>query len=208
MPDKPIWFGRLDEVIAELEALPHPWIDRAGLERLLGVGRRRAQQILRPCVTHQIGSSGVADRDKLIARLKELAHGETAYYEQRRRRQLAESIEKLRQAWLETPRVVVEAPEAISKQEFDDLPSGVHVGPGAITVEFGSVQEGLAEAAGAGHGDRQRFRALRAADSTGWAWASRSAPHSACPTRSQVVAFVTMEFHPSISIYARKAIRP
>lgn len=145
MPDKPIWFGRLDEVVAELEALPHPWIDRAGLERLLGVGRRRAQQILRPCVTHQIGSSGVADRDKLIARLKELAHGEAAYYEQRRRRQLAESIEKLRQAWLETPRVVVEAPEAISKQEFDDLPSGVHVGPGTITVEFGSVQEGLAK---------------------------------------------------------------
>jgi len=143
MPDKPIWFGRLDQVIAELEALPQPWIDRAGLERLLGVGRRRAQQILQPCVTQQIGASGLADRDQLIARMKQLAHGEAAYYEQRRRRQLAQQLEKLRQAWLETPHVVVEAPQAISKQEFDDLPRGVHVGPGAITVEFGSVQEGL-----------------------------------------------------------------
>jgi hypothetical protein len=143
MPDKPIWFGRLDEVIAELEAFAHPWVDRASLERLLGVGRRRAQQILQPCVTHQIGASGVADRAALIAHLRQLAHGEVAYYEQRRRRKLAQSIEKLRQAWLETPRVVVEAPGNIVKQEFDDLPPGVHVGPGEITVEFGAVREGL-----------------------------------------------------------------
>ena len=143
MPDKPIWFGRLDQVAAELEALPHPWIDRAAVERLLGVGRRRAQQILQPCVTQRIGASGVADREKFIARLKDLARGESAYYEQRRRRQLAESLEKIRQAWLETPRVVVEAPESIVKQEFDDLPPGVHLGPGAITVEFRNVREGL-----------------------------------------------------------------
>jgi hypothetical protein len=143
MPDKPIWFGRLDQVVAELEALPHPWIDRAAVERLLGVGRRRAQQILQPCVTQQIGASGVADREKLIARLRNLAHGESAYYERQRRRQLAESLEKLRQAWLEQPRVVVEAPESIVKQEFDDLPPGVRLGPGSITVEFRNVQEGL-----------------------------------------------------------------
>jgi hypothetical protein len=143
MPDKPIWFGRLDQVIAELEALPHPWIDRASLERLLGVGRRRAQQILQPCVTQQIGASGVADRAKLIARLQELARGDSAYYERQRRRQLAESLEKLRQAWLERPRVVVEAPGSIVNQEFDDLPPGVRIGPGAITVEFANVQEGL-----------------------------------------------------------------
>ena len=143
MPDKPIWFGRLDQVIAELEALPHPWIDRASVERLLGVGRRRAQQILQPCVTQRIGASGVADRENLIARLRDLARGESAYYERRRRRQLAESLEKIRQAWLERPRVMVEAPESIVKQEFDDLPPGVHLGPGAITVEFGTVREGL-----------------------------------------------------------------
>ena len=121
---------------------------------------------------------------------------------------MAESIEKLRQAWLETPRVVVEAPEAISKQEFDDLPSGVHVGPGTITVEFGSVQEGLAKLlalAMAIGNDFARFERLTQPGGTGQAAA---APHSACRTRSQVAAFVTMELHPSISIYARKAIRP
>ena len=142
MPDKPIWFGRLDQVIAELEALPHPWVDRAAVEQLLGVGRRRAQQILQPCVTHLIGASAVADREKLIARLRDLARGESAYYERARRRQLAQSLE-ICQALLERPRVVVEAPKSIVKQEFDDLPSGVHLGPGAITVEFANAREGL-----------------------------------------------------------------
>ena len=143
MPDKPLWVGRLDQVVAELEAFPHPWVDRAAIERLLGVGRRRAQQILQPCVAHQIGASGVADRDALIERLKALARGEVAHYERQRRRKLAQAIEKLRREWVETPHVVVEAPEKIVQQELDDLPPGVHVRPGSVTVEFGSVQEGL-----------------------------------------------------------------
>src|SRR5688500_4263334 len=57
MPDKPTWFGRLDDVISALEALPSPWVDRPTLELLLGVGRR-AQQILAPCVTHRVGANG------------------------------------------------------------------------------------------------------------------------------------------------------
>ena len=45
-------------MIAQLEALPYPWVDRATLQQLLGVGRRRAQQILQPVVTHQVGANG------------------------------------------------------------------------------------------------------------------------------------------------------
>ena len=50
LPDKPIWYYRLDEVIGQLENLTDPFVDRATLEFVLGVGRRRAQQILQPLV--------------------------------------------------------------------------------------------------------------------------------------------------------------
>src|SRR5687767_8265907 len=99
MPDKPMWYGRLTAAIAELKALPYPWVDRATLERLLGVGRRRAQQILAPCVTHSVGANGLADRGLLIAHLEQLASGDAAVYERQRREKLAREIARLRRNW-------------------------------------------------------------------------------------------------------------
>ncbi|MEP6540341.1 MAG: hypothetical protein ABJF23_33760 [Bryobacteraceae bacterium] len=51
--------------LAELTSLPG-WVDRATVERLFQVGGRRAQQILAPCVSLQIGSNGLADRDLFV----------------------------------------------------------------------------------------------------------------------------------------------
>jgi hypothetical protein len=143
MPDKPTWFGRLDAIIQELEALPYQWVDRAALESILGVGRRRAQQILKPSVSHQVGSNGLADRAALIAHLRALAAGEAVYYERQRRRRLAGALAQLRQDSLEQPRVLVEAPVSVMNQELADLPDGVELGAGYLTVRFASAQEGL-----------------------------------------------------------------
>ena len=143
MPDKPIWYGRLDQVIAELGELPWPWVDRETLQGLLQVGPRRAQQILRPCVTRQIGANGVAGREELIAHLKRLASGDEAHYERRRRQRLAQVLEGLRQAALTQPKVLVEAPTTVLDQEFANLPHGVSVSPGAISITFSSPTEAL-----------------------------------------------------------------
>src|SRR5437764_8644958 len=83
MPDKPTWCGHLEEIVRDLRALPYPWVDRSTVERVVGVRRRRAQQILQPCVRQQAGSNGVADREELIAHLARLASGESVYYERR-----------------------------------------------------------------------------------------------------------------------------
>jgi hypothetical protein len=48
MPANPSWIARIPLVVKELEALPRPFVDRSTLELLLGVSRRRAQQILAP----------------------------------------------------------------------------------------------------------------------------------------------------------------
>lgn len=143
MPDKPTWYGRLDEVIAELDSLPWPWVDRETLQSLLQVGPRRAQQILRPCVTRQVGANGVAGREELIAHLKRLAAGDEAHYERRRRQRLALVLNGLRQAALAQPKVLVEAPTTVLNQKLGDLPDGVSISPGAISITFSSPNEAL-----------------------------------------------------------------
>lgn len=143
MPDKPIWYGRLDHIIVELNRLPWPWVDRETLQSLMQVGPRRAQQILRPCVTRKVGANGVADRQELIAHLQRLAAGDEAHYERRRRQRLAQVLEGFRQAALAQPKVLVEAPNTVLGQQLASLPDGVAVKPGAISITFSSPSEAL-----------------------------------------------------------------
>lgn len=65
----------------DLEALPRPFVDRSAVEFLLSVGRRRAQQILAPCITDHVGSNGLASREVVIAHLRRLAGGDAGFYE-------------------------------------------------------------------------------------------------------------------------------
>jgi len=143
MPDKPLWYTRLEDVIQQLEALPSPWVDRAALEIVLGVGRRRAQQILQPLVRHTIGRNGLADRVELIGHLRHLAAGETVHYENRRRERLAAIMNELQDRARRQPRVLVEAPIQVVNQEMDKLPRGVRVESGRIVIEFEAPQQAL-----------------------------------------------------------------
>jgi hypothetical protein len=143
VPRKPAWYNKFDHIIGELRALPRPFVDRATVEFLFGVGRRRAQQIMAPCVTDRIGTNGLADRDRMVAHLLRLAEGDEGYYEQRRRRKFGQTLAQLRKERLETPQVLVAAPAAVLRQRFENLPSGVSLGPGRITLDFGHPREAL-----------------------------------------------------------------
>jgi hypothetical protein len=143
MPAKPAWYRKLPHILQELRRHPLPYVDRATVEFLLGVSRRRAQQIMSPCVSWRVGASGVADRDALIARLERIAEGDEGFYEIERRRKVARLIEDLRQERITQPQLLVEAPTAVVNQEFEDLPAGVTLQHGRITVEFSEPHEGL-----------------------------------------------------------------
>ena len=143
MPAKPAWYSKIDDVIRELQALPRPFVDRARVEFLLGVGRRRAQQIMAPCITERVGASGLADRDSLIAHLRRLAESDDGYYELRRRRRVAETLARFERERLERPQLLVEAPVQVLKQELENLPEGVRLEPGRIIVTFDRPQQAL-----------------------------------------------------------------
>lgn len=141
MPARPTWYTRLDAVIKQLEELPSPWVDRATLEWTLGVGRRRAQQILVPLVRRTIGKNGLADREEVIRHLRALAAGEAVIFEKQRRERLYRILDQMYVEAKEQPRVLVEAPAAVVNQELDHLPSGVHLSPGRIVIESFSTPE-------------------------------------------------------------------
>ena len=144
MPAKPAWYRKLSYIIEELRKHPLPYVDRATVEFLLGVSRRRAQQIMAPCVLERrTGVNGLVDRETLIIRLERIAEGDEGAYEIERRRKVANLIENLRQQWMTQPQLLVEAPTAVVNQEFENLPAGVRLEPGRITVEFAEPQQGL-----------------------------------------------------------------
>jgi hypothetical protein len=143
VPAKPSWYSKISDVIRELENLPRPFIDRATVEFLLGVGRRRAQQIMAPCVKDRVGTNGLADRDAFIAHLRRLAEGDDGYYEGQRRRKVATVLAQLQKERLERPQLLVEAPVQVLTQELENLPEGVRLEPGRITVTFDQTQEAL-----------------------------------------------------------------
>jgi hypothetical protein len=131
----------LDEAARRLRELPDRWVDRATLQELLGIGSRRAQQILAPCVARQIGANGLADRELLIVHLQRLASGDTMHYERRRRRRLAEYMEGLNRERRNA--VLVAAPDNIVNQELAGLPEGVTITPGQISVCFDGTTDAL-----------------------------------------------------------------
>ena len=135
MPDKPLWYDRLAEAEAQLATLPSPWVDRATLESILGIGRRRAQQLLQPLVRHTIGRSGLALKDEVIRYLRQLARGDKAVYEHQRRKRVAGLIQRWHRETREQPQIFVEAPDTIVTQQLETLPEGVHLSPGRILIE-------------------------------------------------------------------------
>ena len=143
MPAKPAWISRLDDILRSLRTLPRPLVDRATVEHLLGVGPRRAQQIMAPCITEKIGSSGLADRNALISRLERTARGEDACYELQRRQKVARLLEGMRRDRIERPQLLIEAPAQVVNQEFENLPAGVKLEGGRITIEFSHPQQAL-----------------------------------------------------------------
>lgn len=141
MPAKPLWIAQLALVRQQLSP-PTPnsaqpfWLDRRRIEELLGVGRRRAQQILSACATAQTGRSLLVDRDSFLAYLEASVQGEAADWEESRRKRLALRIESWRKEFLERPPVLVEAPARIRNTRLDSLPEGISLERQQLILRF------------------------------------------------------------------------
>ena len=75
--------------------------------------------------------------------MERISQGDEGAYEIKRRRKVATLLDNLRQQWITQPQLLVEAPTTVINQEFENLPVGVRLEPGRITVEFNEPQQGL-----------------------------------------------------------------
>src|ERR1017187_3545635 len=102
MPAKPEWLLRLPDIRAELEHLSVPVVDRAGIERIFGLRRRRAIELMHEFGGYQAGRSFLLDRVRLLGALQSLESGEDYTAEKRRRERLGDVVEASREHLIST----------------------------------------------------------------------------------------------------------
>src|SRR5665811_2500757 len=97
MPAKPEWLLRLPEIRSELEHLAVPIVDRAGIERIFGLKRRRAIELMHQFGGYQAGRTFLVDRARLLEALQSLESREDYSVEKRRREHLGDVMEASRE---------------------------------------------------------------------------------------------------------------
>src|ERR1035441_10635322 len=124
MPAKPEWLLRLPEIRAELEHLDVPIVDRAGVERLFGLRRRRAIELMHEFGGYQTGRTFLLDRVRLLEALQSLESREDYTAEKRRRERLRDVVEASREHLILT-RVRIPVHAAAMRPSLDRLAPGV-----------------------------------------------------------------------------------
>ena len=140
MPAKSQWQQQLPEILRLLTALPSPVVDRAVIENLFGVGRRRAILLLHEFGGFRSGQTFFVDRPALIQRLEEIRDGGAFQAERARRNRLAQDLERTRQL-APGRKVRIAAAEDVRDRRLADLPAGIHLKPGELRIEFFGTED-------------------------------------------------------------------
>jgi hypothetical protein len=120
-----------------------PVIDRAVFERLFGIRRRRAIQLMHFFGGYQAGRTFLLDRIQLMGQLEPIQAGAEFAMEAKRKQHLTEALEKIRRHRA-AARVVLPV-DAHALAGFGDLPDGIQLEPGSLRVEFRKAEELLAK---------------------------------------------------------------
>lgn len=138
MPARPRWHSKLDDIRQSLTDMDAPVIDRPTIERLFGVGRRQANNLIRIHHGYQVGTSKVVARDKLLAGLEKMgAHRGVATAETMRKSSLIEALEAIQRR--PRPRRIPPPPP---RPASTSLPPGFTVSaPGELRLQFSTPEE-------------------------------------------------------------------
>ena len=135
MPANPEWLLRLPEIRAEVQRLAVPVVDRSGIERIFGLKRRRAIELMHEFGGYQAGRTFLVERQGLLRTLEALQSQDGYLAERRRRERLLDFVEASREHWLAT-QVRIPVRPATARPSLDRLAPGVHLAPGVLSIEF------------------------------------------------------------------------
>jgi hypothetical protein len=152
MAAKPRWWRHIPEIRSLLADVPMPVVDRAAIERLFGLRRRQAIDLMSRFGGYQAGRTFLITRDQLLAQLDAVAAGNEYQQEAIRRDRVASSIESIqRTRQSEAVRIPVSA--EVFGSRLQTLGSDVRLRPGKLEIEFAGAEDllgklfGLAQAA-------------------------------------------------------------
>lgn len=154
----------LQQVPAALEALEHittPVIDRAMLEKLLGVHRRGAIRLMHHFGGYQAGRTFLIERPALLRQLQRVAAGEPYYFETRRRERLGNQLAEIRRDLVARKVTIATAPD-LAQRELAGLPSTIRLASGRLEITCSDAQDllrQLMELAQAITNDFEKFEA-------------------------------------------------
>jgi hypothetical protein len=167
MPAPSQWLPRLPEIIGELKVLAAPVLDRALIEKLFALKRRQAIDLCHRFGGFQAGRTFLVDRLHLIAELERIHQDPDFEHEINRKQRLSEMVVEARRLRAGAQVVLPVSPEALDRR-MADLPDGIRIEAGRLTVEFQKPEDLLGklfELAKAAHNDYETF--CTAAEKTG-----------------------------------------
>ena len=140
MAVKPSWWLHIPEIRSMLAEIDLPVVDRAGVERLFGLRRRQAIELMNRFGGYQAGRTLLIGRDQLIAQLDAIVAGEGFQQEEARRQRLAATVENVRRT-RESEAVRIPVSPAIFATRMTSLGEGVHLLPGKLEIDFASPED-------------------------------------------------------------------
>lgn len=162
MAAKPVWLLQLPRIREQVEALRMPVLDRACVERLFGVRRRRAIELMHVWGGYQAGRTFLIDRHSLLRTLEQLEAGGAYEWERVRRERLDGEIERLHKA-LPGRQVRINVSSEARDRVVADLPAGIQLRAGELRIAFrdaGELLRLLVELGQAMTNDYRRFEEL------------------------------------------------
>jgi hypothetical protein len=160
LPAQPQWLLQLPRIIAEVAAVSVPVIDRRMVERLFGVRRRRAIELMHVFGGLQSGQGFLLDRLDLIRQLKRIQAGAGFAVEEERRQRLVEALEEARRYRVSAK---VSIPVLSCNGKLAKLPDGIWLAPGSLKVDFRRAEELLGKLFALAQTAAADFEAFRSA---------------------------------------------
>ena len=162
MPAKASWLLQIPEIVAQLEVFDIPVIDRAMVEGLFGLRRRRAIELMHRFGGYQAGRTFLIDRLLLIRNLQQLTEGEDFQTERQRKERLDETLDDFRRIRTAT-RVKIPVPADVKEQKMAGLSPAIGLEPGHLHIAFSGTEDLLSklyQLSQAAANDFDRFRAV------------------------------------------------
>jgi hypothetical protein len=144
MPAKSAWLLQIPEIVSLLETFGVSVVDRAVIERLFGLRRRRAIELMHRFGGYQAGRTFLIDRLLLIEQLRRLAEGEEFQSESRRKERLQDAVDELRRN-VTAARVKIPVPSEVLGWRGADLSDGVALEPGHLHISFRDTEDLLSK---------------------------------------------------------------